>query len=669
LPGACSLNVAEPALSIIVFPVAPSQNAFIARILAIAMAVTTGGRAALWVSADGDDQNPGTEERPLRTIGRARDIARTLNRDMTDDITVFVGGSHHVARPIEFGPEDSGTNGYNIVYTAAPGEHPVISGGVRVEGWTIADSARNLWSAPAPEGLANTHDLFVNGTPAGRTRGRLPQVFAKSTAGAAAPAPDPGAQWKNPGDVVFESPGPGAIWSERTGAPPFFVQNAFELLGAPGEWYFDRPARRIYYTPRAGEDMAAADVEAAAAESLVAGNGTRDRPLSGLIFKGIRFEYTTCLSSPEGASKAPPSPGGPPAAVRFAFAVDIQFLEDEFLHLGTPALELGPGLAGGTVEGCVFGDISWAAIRIAGASRVRIAESRLSYIATEHDMEGAIDVDHSEDVVIEHVDVDNFPRVGILESGEGAGAVREASNLIAPPMIGFHGVSPAVGCSETPTGDAGVSPYYNAVLDEKFSAPTIPRPPSTVSAEVGDGFAYVTWIPSCLDGGSPVTSYTVTSSTGEKTTVSAADFQARGYVIVTGLENGRGASFTVAASSAFGASPPSLPSATVVPAHKKKLKPPSPPAAASVTFSTGGARIEITPPAENGGSPVVSYTVTSAPSGARVVLEGMDVIHSDPTHPLIRTIAGFTRGPGATVLVAARNAAGEGKPAVANPRP
>ncbi|HEY4988521.1 MAG TPA: hypothetical protein VII09_01885, partial [Opitutaceae bacterium] len=252
----------------------PTRTAHALLALAAALCLAGAAQAAVWVSEGGDDANPGTEEQPLRTIERARDFVRALNRDMADDVTVFIAGKHPVARPIEFGPEDSGTNGFNIVYTAAPGEHPVVSGGIPVTGWTQGDRPRNLWVARAPDGLKDTHELFVNGTPAFRTRGRLLAAFARNAPANPGAAPDPSARWKNAADLAFSSPGPGAIWSERAAASPAFVENAFELLGVPGEWYFDRAARLIYYTPRAGEDMGTADVVAAAAEGLVSGRGT-----------------------------------------------------------------------------------------------------------------------------------------------------------------------------------------------------------------------------------------------------------------------------------------------------------------------------------------------------------------------------------------------------------
>ena len=645
-----------------VLPMAPFRCASLAGLLALALAAASGARAALWVSNGGDDRNPGTEEQPLRTIERARDIVRTLNRDMSDDITVFIGGTYRFARPVEFGPDDSGTNGFSIVYTAAPGEHPVFSGGLRLSGWNLADRSRNLWWAPAPDGLADSGDLFVNGVPASRTRGRLLQALARNPAGAAAGAPDAKVLWKNPADVEFPPPDPGAIWSERLGTPPFFVVNAFELLGTPGEWYFDRQARRIYYTPRAGEDMAAADVEAGAAEALIDGEGTRGRPLTGLIFKGIRFECTTLLPS-SGAGPAGPGPhGGPAAAVRLAFADAVQFLEDEFVHLGTPALELGPGVEGGTIEGCVFCDVAWTALRIADASQVRVANSRFSYVATAHADRAAIELARSEGVVIEHNQIDHFPRFAILPHWGQPGANRRSMNLISAPAIDYDGRPPEADPREPVSPDVGVAAAYGAELAVRFCAPTIPRPPANVSAEPGDRFANLTWDPPVLDGGSPVVSYTVASSSGARMAVSAAEFQARGYAVFGGLENGHAVNFTVAAANATGASPPSLPTANVVPARRKKLKAPQPPKAASVDHIGAEARIQITPPAADAGSPVLAYSFASIPFGNRVELEGWDVIHANAADPVVRIISGYPMDSGTTIAIAAANAEGPGKP-------
>jgi hypothetical protein len=229
-------------------------------------------------------------------------------------------------------------------------------------------------------------------------------------------------------------------------------------------------------------------------------------------------------------------------------------------------------------------------------------------------------------------------------------------------MIGFHGASPPGPAAES-NADSGISEDYVALTDEKFSSPTIPGPPTAVSAEAEDGFAYVTWIPNCQDGGSPVENYSVSSSSGATATVSARAFEEKGYVVVEGLANGQAVSFTVSATNALGASPPSLRTADVKPQHKRKLKAPAPPASVSVTPGNAGPMILIAPPATNGGSPVVSYSV-AAGQAAPVVIEGLDVIHSNGSNPLSRPLPGPPPPPGSAVSVAASNAAGAGKPAV-----
>ncbi|HEY5079034.1 MAG TPA: hypothetical protein VII43_04280 [Opitutaceae bacterium] len=576
-----------------------------------------------------------------------------MNRDMTDDITVFIGGSHPLYSPLEFGPEDSGSNGYSIIYTAAPDEHPVVSGAYRVSGWSLADKARNLWSAPAPAGLEDTRDLYVNSSLAERTRARLTQAISKEPG--APPPVDPRARWRDSPGVEFSGPEPDAIWSERAGTPALYVANAADLLGTPGEWFFDRAARRILYVPREGEDLATADAEVAAASSFLVGSGQPGKPLVGLVFKGIRFEFTTLH-------------GPPAAAVQFTLAGAVQFLEDDFVHMAAPAMDLGPGFSGGVVEGCEFGDLQSTALRVAGASDVRISNCRFSYVATVNHEGCAIEIDHSAGVSVTSTQIDHYPNASILSDGRPLANGPGGSNLVSDPMIGKHGAADSAEPRNASQADAGLCAPFRSLLAETIVPRAAPRPPAVVSADPGDGFAYVTWDPPCLDGGLPVTSYTVTSSSGARMTVSASDFPAKGYVVFGNLENGSSVSFTVVASNEEGPSPPSVASAAVLPLHRRRLKVPQPPMSVSIAVNGAGSRIQLTPPSATGGSPVVAYSVAAVPSGRRVVLEGRDVIHSDAAHPLVRTIAGYQPDPADTVAVSAVNSRGEGQPAVVKPQ-
>ena len=62
-----------------------------------------------YVSPQGDDSNPGTQQEPWATIVRARDAVRQINRNQIGDIVVILGGgTYAISAPIVFDPRDSG---------------------------------------------------------------------------------------------------------------------------------------------------------------------------------------------------------------------------------------------------------------------------------------------------------------------------------------------------------------------------------------------------------------------------------------------------------------------------------------------------------------------------------------------------------------------------------
>src|SRR5207247_7976217 len=76
---------------------------------------------------------------------------------------------------------------------------------------------------------------------------------------------------------------------------PTDVQNAFQLLNSAGEWFLDEGDSKLYYIPRAGQNMATVDVEAPRLERLVTGTGTSSSPVHDIVLDGIQFSYATWL--------------------------------------------------------------------------------------------------------------------------------------------------------------------------------------------------------------------------------------------------------------------------------------------------------------------------------------------------------------------------------------
>src|SRR5579872_6014401 len=201
--------------------------------LASAVALTLGGSAlaapaaasvpgpatgtTLYVSPSGNDARPGTSPaRPVRTIARAQELVRSMDQDMTGNIRVeLMSGTYRLAQPLTLGARDSGSNGYDVVWTAAPGTRPVLSGGERITGWHPSDPAKGIWAASAPPGLA-TRQLYVNGVRAQRAAGSLPTTLTATATGYTA-ASDVMDTWRNPADIEFVYPGGAGYWSLHTG--------------------------------------------------------------------------------------------------------------------------------------------------------------------------------------------------------------------------------------------------------------------------------------------------------------------------------------------------------------------------------------------------------------------------------------------------------------------
>ncbi|NOU64634.1 hypothetical protein GC096_11395 [Paenibacillus sp. LMG 31461] len=98
----------------------------------------------LYVSTQGSDSwnglfssSVGDSDGPFKSMAKARDTVKALKAGgMTSDITVMIrGGEYFFEQSLEFMAADSGTDGFEVVYKAMPGETPVLNGGKAVTGW------------------------------------------------------------------------------------------------------------------------------------------------------------------------------------------------------------------------------------------------------------------------------------------------------------------------------------------------------------------------------------------------------------------------------------------------------------------------------------------------------------------------------------------------------
>ena len=294
--------------------------------------------------------NAGRSDGPLATLEAARQRIRELKRNgplPAGGVEVLLsGGRHYLPAPFKLAPEDSGTAGAPVAYRSAPGERAVLSGGRRITGWRKQGGP--LWTAELPEvksGAWRFEQLFVNGQPRSRTRLPRKGFFRVARQIPDAPSPDGGnaplkyntpchqfgcapgdwdPAWTNLQDVdvtvyhfwtdthlkvkavdsdnnivSFVNPAQKQFVEDSfsiTATTPgarYVVENVFEALDEPGEWYLNRKTGVLYYWPKPGEDMTRAEVVAPRLTALlqVSGEPAKQRAVEHVTFSGLSFEH------------------------------------------------------------------------------------------------------------------------------------------------------------------------------------------------------------------------------------------------------------------------------------------------------------------------------------------------------------------------------------------
>jgi hypothetical protein len=424
-----------------------------------------------YVSPGGRDSNPGTSARPFRTLDRARRAARKVSRPLHGDIVVRIrGGTYRLTRALTLRAPDSGGNGHDVVYAAARGAHPLISGGRRVTGWKLFDRTRGIYRARARD--LSTRQLYINGRRAVPAQSSLdPTGFTKTATGYTTTNPAM-AGWRNPRDIEvlsnwrwksFRCPVASIVGDRITMAQPCWhnanvfvgpaamglptrIENASALLDQPREWYLDRSAGWIYYKPAGREQVGREDIEAAAAQVLVDARGSLAHPVSHLAFDGLTFAFATWMGVSGRQGYADDQTGfhvtganqpqtlehaefttRTPGNLRFAYDRDVTIRDSAFRHLGAVALDFDTGSQQDTIQSSHFSDISAAAIQLGGVDAVDHHPSRLGQVTRDNWIAGntvtraaqeffdaaAIFVGYTKRTTIIHNTLSDLPYTGI----------------------------------------------------------------------------------------------------------------------------------------------------------------------------------------------------------------------------------------------------------------
>jgi hypothetical protein len=288
---------------------------------ALILTMTTAHASVFFVAPNGADTNPGTLAKPFATIGRAQIAARHARAH--GPVTVAIrAGTYFLTAPIVFTSADSGSPSDPVVYQGYQDERPVISGALPLRlTWTpykngIFQADLHATGAAVP----NIDQLFVDGRLQRMARYPNYDPSAKYYHGTApdATSPERVKTWIDPnggyvhglhqnmwGSMDYEIAGKDADgnltleggWQTNRPASISdkyrFVENIFEELDAPGEWYLNRSTGILYFMPPAGVDIGNASVCGSVLQSLVEIRGDAAHPVRDIKLEGLVFTQTS----------------------------------------------------------------------------------------------------------------------------------------------------------------------------------------------------------------------------------------------------------------------------------------------------------------------------------------------------------------------------------------
>jgi len=265
-----------------------------------------------YVAVNGNDNNAGTLAKPLKTLQAA--LAKVAAAKENKIAIYLRAGRYSPAKTIELTPEL--LNNRQLTISAYNNEAVTITGSLKITPqWKTYKG--NILQATIGTGLS-IDQLFCNGKALPMARypnyDSSARVFNGTAADAISPQKvknwaDPtggyvhaihNAEWGDFHYLIKGKIGDSLVleggWQNNRPAPMHreyrFVENIFEELDAPGEWYYNSRAGILYLYPPKGVNTSNALFERSVLEDIIKIKGTEQDPAQNIIINGITFTGT-----------------------------------------------------------------------------------------------------------------------------------------------------------------------------------------------------------------------------------------------------------------------------------------------------------------------------------------------------------------------------------------
>ena len=294
----------------------------------------------IYVSPKGNDANSGTKNSPYLSFKKA--LLEVKKYASKETVTVwFSAGEYYIDETLTLGSEYSGTTEKPVVFSAIPGEKVVVKGSRQLASLKWKKHKGGIYKTQVPSGLS-MDQLFVDDVR--QVRARFPNYdyenplrdgkgYLQVTGGTDKrydkwfsydPETFSDKTWSNPETGIvhgFQSHNWGnmqyrlksinkeesriylneggwqlqrthGIGGKKSHASYYFVENIFEELDVPGEWFLDNKTSTLYYYPMQDVKLSDVKIEVPVIKDIIQLKGTKESPVKNIQFKGFNFTQT-----------------------------------------------------------------------------------------------------------------------------------------------------------------------------------------------------------------------------------------------------------------------------------------------------------------------------------------------------------------------------------------
>ncbi len=376
------------------------------------------GKNDLIVAPDGNDNNAGTLDAPLKTFEKAKELLKNKTTDET--ITVwFREGAYFIEDTVEFSAEDKS----NVIYRSYPDEEVSFTGAKEISDWS--ETTVNGVNAFVTDIEINSdddyfHSLFKDGKRLSRPnypKTGLLKIADPKTDEAMIPDHNENfftnsavfyahkqdvLNFSNMQDVDVRimhfwcdellpvhsiDTESGRVETQKPTAMTvrvddnYIFENVKEALSQPGEWYLDRSEGKLYYIPEEGDTVESTVLYAGKTEKLLTFKNSEN-----ITFRGINFEQTDWdyIGKTDGTynnefptdhplfknlkynSNHTQAASDVPAAINISASYGINFVDCLFKNISYTAIKFESASQNCNIESSEFEEIGANAIYIHG---------------------------------------------------------------------------------------------------------------------------------------------------------------------------------------------------------------------------------------------------------------------------------------------------------------